>query len=236
MGAVAARPAAGRGPAGVAKAVLFDLLSALLDSWSLWDDIAGGEGPGRKWRFEYLRRTYATGAYVPYLDLVGDSAAAVGLPRELSRTLEARWDELAPWPGVGRVLREIARDRPVGVATNCSEVLGQRAAELVGAPFSAVVTAETAGCYKPDPRIYLAGVEALGARVDDVLFVAGSPLDVEGATEAGMRVVWHNPAGLAGRAAERVAVGVLRDLASLPAWLAARGQNPPGIRAAMHPG
>ena len=28
------------------KAVLFDLLSALLDSWSLWDDIAGSEERG----------------------------------------------------------------------------------------------------------------------------------------------------------------------------------------------
>ena len=63
------------------KAVLFDLLSALIDSWSLWDDIAASEERGRRWRFEYLRLTYGTGAYVPYLDLVEESAAAVGLPR-----------------------------------------------------------------------------------------------------------------------------------------------------------
>lgn len=214
--AVGAGLSAGREKAPAVKAVLFDLLSALLDSWSLWDDIAGGEGPGRRWRFEYLRRTYATGAYVPYLRLVADSAASVGLPRELAHTLEARWDELAPWPGAGSVLREIARDRPIGVATNCSDVLGRRAADLVGAPFSAVVTAESAGCYKPDPRIYLGGVQGLGERVEHVLFVAGSPLDVEGATAAGMRVVWHNPAGLPGGAAERAALAVLKDLESLP--------------------
>ena len=155
------------------------------------------------------------GAYVPYLDLVAESAAAVGLPSEHAHTLEARWDELAPWPGAGRVLRGIARDMRIGVATNCSEVLGLRAAELVGAPFSAVVTAESVGCYKPDPRIYLAGVEALGASVEDVLFVAGSPLDVEGANAVGMRVVWHNPGGLAGGGAEDVAVSVVDDLAEL---------------------
>ena len=210
-----ARSAAGRSAVPAVRAVLFDLLSALLDSWSLWDDIAGDEGPGREWRFEYLRRTYAVGGYVPYLDLVAESAAAVGLPRDLADALETRWDELEPWPGAGSVLREIARDRPIAVATNCSEVLGLRAADLVGAPFSAVVTAESAGCYKPDPRIYLAGVGALGASVEEVLFVAGSPLDVEGANAVGMRVIWHNPAGLVGCGVEEVAVAVVNDLAEL---------------------
>ena len=211
----AASSADGRSAVPAVRAVLFDLLSALLDSWSLWDDIAGGEEPGREWRFEYLRRTYAVGGYVPYLDLVAESAAAVGLPRDLADALETRWDELEPWRGAGRVLRKIARDRPIGVATNCSEVLGRRAADLVGAPFSAVVTAESAGCYKPDPRIYLAGVGALGASVEEVLFVAGSPLDVEGANAVGLRVVWHNPAGLVGCGVEEVAVAVVNDLAEL---------------------
>lgn len=203
-----------------ARAILFDLLSALLDSWSLWDDIAGGEGPGRRWRMEYLERTYATGAYVPYLDLVADAAEAVGLPRSHAGRLDARWDELAPWPGAGPALRGLARDRPLGVITNCSDPLGRRAAELVGAPFDAVVTAESAGCYKPDARIYAAGVEALAANPDEVLFVAGSPFDVLGAHAAGLRVVWHNPAGLAGDEAARLAVAVIRNLAELRRRLA----------------
>ena len=203
-----------------ARAILFDLLSALLDSWTLWDDIAGGDGPGRRWRMEYLERTYAAGAYVPYLALVADAAQAVGLPRSLAARLEARWDELAPWPDAGPVLRGLARDRPLGVVTNCSERLGRGAAELVGAPFAAVVTAESAGCYKPDARIYAAGVEALRANPDEVLFVAGSPFDVLGAHAAGLRVVWHNPAGLAGDDAARLAVAVIRNLAELRRRLA----------------
>ncbi len=209
------------------KAVLFDLLSALLDSWSLWDDIAGGKEPGRTWRMEYLRRTYGVGEYVPYRNLVADSAEAVGLSRVLADELEARWDELRPWPRAGAVLRELARERPLGVATNCSEVLGQRAAALVGAPFRSVVTAEAAGCYKPDPRIYRAGIEALlpgkgGGlpRADQVLFVAGSPLDVRGATRAGLTAVWHNPVRLPGGGAEELALHVLHDLRELRSILA----------------
>lgn len=202
------------------RVILFDLLSALLDSWSLWDDIAGGEGPGRRWRMEYLKRTYATRAYVPYLDLVADSAESVALPRALAGRLEARWDELAPWPGAPMALRELARDLPLGVVTNCSDTLGQRAADLVGAPFRAVVTAESAGFYKPDPRIYAAGAEALAAQPDEALFVAGSPFDVVGARAAGLRVVWHNPLGLAAGEAETPAAAVIRSLAELPSLLA----------------
>ena len=214
------------------RAVLFDLLSALLDSWSLWDDIAGSQERGRRWRFEYLRLTYRTGAYVPYRDLVAQSAAAVGLPRALAGELEARWDELAPWPGAGAALRRIARETPIGVATNCSQVLGVRAAGLVGAPFRSVVTAESAGFYKPDPRIYHAGVEALGVPADEVLFVAGSPRDIGGAASAGLKVVWHNPAGLDGGGAERLAVAVIDDLSKLagviesPAWPSGPASRP----------
>lgn len=204
--------------------ILFDLLSALLDSWSLWDDIAGGRGPGRRWRMEYLELTYAAGGYVPYLDLVAESARAAGMPRAAARAcaneLEDRWDELKPWPGARGVLDLLAADRPLGVVTNCSEAMGQRAAALVGAPFGAVVTAESAGFYKPDARIYAAGVEAMDTATDDVLFIAGSPFDVLGASAAGLTVAWHNPAGLVAPASASTAIAVFDDLRALATLLA----------------
>lgn len=195
--------------------VLFDLLSALIDSWSLWDDIAGDRGRGRAWRMEYLRRTYVAGAYVPYLDLVSDAAAAVGLPSACAAVLEARWDELRPWPEAGRALRKLGRTAALGVATNCSDDLGRRAAARVGTPFAAVVTAESAGCYKPCRRVYALGAEALGARPEDVLFVAGSPFDVTGAADARMQVAWHNRTGIDDRRAAARATLVAPDLTVL---------------------
>ena len=161
---------------------------------------------------------------MPYLDLVAESARAAGMPRAAARAwaheLEDRWDELKPWPGAGRVLQRLAADRPLGVVTNCSEAMGQRAAELVGAPFRAVVTAESAGFYKPDARIYAAGAEAMDAGSDEVLFIAGSPYDVLGASAAGLAVAWHNPAGLVAPAAEATALAVFDDLRALATLLA----------------
>ena len=46
----------------VPGAVLFDLLTALLDSWSVWNAAAESERAGRAWRTEYLRLTYGCGA------------------------------------------------------------------------------------------------------------------------------------------------------------------------------
>jgi FMN phosphatase YigB (HAD superfamily) len=51
-------------------AVLFDLLTTLLDSWTVWNRVAGGEAPGRRWRAAYLELTYGCGAYAPYESLV----------------------------------------------------------------------------------------------------------------------------------------------------------------------
>ena len=62
--------------------------------------------------------------------------------------------------------------------------------------FDKVLTAEEVGFYKPEPRAYEAIIEALGEKAEDCVFVAGSPADVVGATRAGLRVVWHNKAGL----------------------------------------
>jgi len=64
-------------------------------------------------------------------------------------------------------------------------------------PFDAVLTSEEAGYYKPQPVPYAAILSALGVDASDTLFVAGSSADVPGATEAGMKVVWHNRVNLA---------------------------------------
>src|ERR1044071_6112225 len=85
-------------------AVLFDLLTALVDSWTLWDDVAGDQVSGRRWRGAYLRRTYGAGAYRPYETLVAEAAAEVGMPADAASRLAARFDTVQPWPEAGEVL------------------------------------------------------------------------------------------------------------------------------------
>ena len=96
---------------GKFDAVLFDLLTALLDSWALWNLVAASPKAGRKWRAAYLRRTYETGAYRPYETLVAEAAAEVGLSPTLAAQLAARYGELEPWPEVREVLGALRHGR-----------------------------------------------------------------------------------------------------------------------------
>ena len=178
-------------------AVVFDLLTALLDSWALWNRAAGSQTDGLRWRRAYLRLTYGCGAYRPYEDLVAEAASSAGLPQGAAIALSRTWDGLRPWAEAPAILGDLARRAvPLGVATNCSAAMGHRAALAVGVPFTAVVTAEAAGFYKPHPEPYRAVLARLGTDPARTLFVAGSPADVPGATAVGMPVFWHNRAGL----------------------------------------
>ena len=174
------------------RAVLFDLLTALLDSGALWDAVAGDAQKGRRWRGAYLRNTYAAGAYRPYEQLVREAASEVGLPEILADRLVSGYGELAPWPEVNEVLGALEQRVPLAVVTNCSERLGRLAADRIGIAFDVVVTAERAGYYKPHARPYKLALQALGETAEAVLFVAGSPYDLFGATALGMPVFWHN--------------------------------------------
>jgi 2-haloacid dehalogenase len=175
-------------------AVVFDLLTALIDSWTLWNTVAGSPDDGMRWRRRYLEITYGCGAYRPYETLVREAAHDTGMPETCAAELERRWGELKPWPEAPSVLRRIPV--PLAVATNCSVRLGGEAAALVGVPFALVETAESIGFYKPRPEVYRAVLDRLGTRAERTLFVAGSASDVPGARGVGMAVYWHNRVGL----------------------------------------
>ncbi|RUR66218.1 HAD family hydrolase [Variovorax guangxiensis] len=179
------------------RAVLFDLLTALLDSWTVWNAAAGSEEKGRTWRAEYLRLTYGCGAYVPYEQLVKEAARNTGMPGSATDALEAQWDTLPVWSGARELLLALKPHCRLAVVTNCSRRLGHRAAARLGIDWDAVVTSEEAGFYKPDPRPYRVALERLGVEAHDAAFVAGSGYDMFGTSVVGLRTYWHNRVGLA---------------------------------------
>lgn len=200
--------------------VLFDLLTALLDSWSLWNAVAGDEDCGRRWRAAYLRITYATGAYRPYEDLVAEAAESVGLDRRLAAVLDTHYHRLQPWPDAVPILGRIsAGGLKLGVVTNCSRRLGRIAVGRIDAAFDCVVTAEDAGCYKPDPRAYRLALDKLSAAPDRCLFVAGSAYDLFGTARVGLVTYWHDRIGMEAPSDAPPPLLHERTLAGLPGCL-----------------
>lgn len=220
------------------SAVLFDLLTALLDSWTIWNAAAGSEAKGRAWRAEYLRRTYGCGAYVSYEQLVREAAEQVGLPSTAPQALDASWDELPPWDGARELLQALRPHCRLAVVTNCSERLGQRAAARLGVDWDVVVTSEAAGYYKPDPRPYRLALAQLGVQAADAAFVAGSGYDMFGTSAVGLRTYWHNRVGLAlpvGAPAPEIAYSTLSPaLPWLQSFRAASRQETSVARAKTH--
>ena len=206
------------------RAVLFDLLTGLLDSWSVWNRVAGSEAAGRRWRSAYLELTYGCGAYRPYEVLVAEAARASALPERVSVALRNEWNAIEPWEEAPRVLREL-KDYRLGVVTNCSEDLGRAAASRVGVPFEVIVTSERAGFYKPDPRPYRLALRELALTASEVLFVAGSGFDLVGTSRVGLDTYWHNRVGLERPPAAPPPLHEARSLDGLLTLLRIRGQG-----------
>jgi 2-haloalkanoic acid dehalogenase type II len=222
MNSISLKQNRGRGrhnPAMRHDAILFDLLTALLDSWTLWDSVAGSPEAGRRWRAAYLELTYGCGAYRPYEALVREAAEETGLTAKHAQALSERWDELQPWDDVADALAPIAGRLPLGVVTNCSEAMGRRAAARVGITFQVVVTSERAGYYKPDPHPYRLALAELQLPPERVLFVAGSGFDLVGTAAVGMTALWHNRAGLAKPPQAPVPLAERRTLKELKEFL-----------------
>jgi len=208
------------------RAVLFDLLTALLDSWSSWAAAAGDPELGRRWRLRYLELTYGAGRYRDYVELIRESAASTGVDRAASDGLLGSWSELAPWPEADAVLRSLAERVPLAIVTNCSDALAAPLVAKLGVPFRAVITAERAGWYKPRPEPYRLAIDALGLPPDRILFVAGSPNDIGGAGGVGMPVFWHNRLGLPLPTQTASLVGAAASLEPLLALAAGASTEP----------
>ncbi len=197
------------------QAVLFDLLTGLLDSWTVWNRVAGSEAAGRMWRAAYLELTYGCGAYRPYETLVAEAARSTGLSDAHASALHRSWNEIQPWEEAPAVLRQLAQNHTLGVVTNCSEALGRAAAAKLGVPFDVIVTSERAGFYKPRPEPYRLALKELDLDPKEVLFVAGSGFDLIGTSKVGMDTYWHNRVGLQRPAAAPPPMREERSLAGL---------------------
>lgn len=194
------------------KLVTFDVYMALIDiqgslapvvAAALDMDAEEADGFVRLWRAKQMERAAASNSLNRGRTTFRDctrigldyvlARRGIGFDDRRRRDLVLAWDALEPWPEACEVVREVKRR---GVATailsNGDRDMLAALAKPFGADMDHVLTAETAGVYKPHPAVYDLPKTELGIAKSEVLHVAGSPNDAMGAIACGMRCYWSN--------------------------------------------
>lgn len=194
----------------MARAVVFDLWQTLA-VWTdertarlrrQWSAALGVDSKRLEvwWSDPDLYRLRETGPIAPaitafyeLLGLEGDVDDLVELRLAVTRSA------LVPVDGVVPTLRELRRRGiRTGLISNCTEdvALVWDESEFAGL-FDAEVFSATAGCAKPDRRIYELALAELRVDARESLFVGdGANDELEGARRAGMTPVLFRPEGL----------------------------------------
>ena len=97
------------------------------------------------------------------------------------------WYRLAPWPDTVPGLTRLRERHLLTPLSNGGMGLLTRLARAAELPFDCILSAELAGTYKPDPRVYHLVPGYLDVPPEKVMMVACHPSDLEAAARQGLR-------------------------------------------------
>jgi len=176
------------------RGAVFDCDGLLVDSASCWEQA-----------YEQVARS--VGHSLAHVDLaalagasVGGAAAALGVqlgrpvdPAVLRSALGDAFAaaRLVALPGAGALVRALAEEIPLAVASNAPAAIVAQVLErleLAGA-FAAVVSAEQTAAHKPAPDVYLEACRCLRVEPADAIALEDSALGARAAREAGLFVI-----------------------------------------------
>jgi 2-haloacid dehalogenase len=185
--------------------------SALTDEWRLR-------------QFEYAWLRLLSRRYADFWQVTQDALvfAARKLTLELDPDKRAAlmntFLELVPWPDVVPALDSLAKSglRLAFLSNFTARMLDANLGRSgLSVRFDRVLSTDRAKTYKPDPRAYGLGTEALRLRREEILFVAHAGWDAAGAKAFGYPTFWVNRTGLPPEELGTMPDGVGRDLADL---------------------
>jgi 2-haloacid dehalogenase len=110
-----------------------------------------------------------------------------GLSEDAIRELNLAWHRLDAWPDVPPGMARLKRRFLLAPVSNGNISLMVDLARRNNMPWDAILGAETAGDYKPKPRVYLAACEALDLPPADCMMVAAHTSDLLAAAKCGLR-------------------------------------------------
>ncbi len=216
------------------EAVIFDAYGTLLDvdgamaahAARLGDrwPLLSAEWRAKQLEYTWVRSLTGPGQHEDFWLCTRDALAFVcarhGIAdAALQKDLMEAYRVLPAYPEVPATLRAIrAQGITTAILSNGTPNMLADAVEAAGiAPLvDEVLSVESVGVFKPDPRVYRLATRQFGCHQDELLFVSGNAWDGQAAQAFGMRVVRVNRTGAPDEYGLKAAgVPSLRDLSGL---------------------
>jgi 2-haloacid dehalogenase len=192
------------------RAILFDAYGTLFDIHSVvvraGTGIAGDlDALSQLWRQKQLEFTWLRTLMDRYQDFekITEDALRTAIEQLHLAATEAQVRKLldayltpAVFPDAKAAL-EALRDFPRAILSNGSPKMLEAAVRSNGLEsyFSGVISVDQVKTYKPSPRVYQLGPEALHTPAQEILFVSSNAWDAAGAKAFGYSVCWCNRSG-----------------------------------------
>jgi 2-haloacid dehalogenase len=148
-------------------------------------------------------------AYQPAMDRVREGAAwrdldslqretladvlarhEISLPDADAESLVLGWRRLRPWPDCRAGLERLRRQHVTATLSNGHLALLADLLKFADLRMDAVLSAQLAGSYKPDPQVYLTALRLLECQPEDAGMVAAHGADLRAAAALGLRPVF----------------------------------------------
>ena len=135
------------------------------------------------------------------------------------------WHRLDPWPDVVEGLTRLKTRHIIAPNSNGHIALLVNMARHAGLPWDAILGAEIARAYKPQPEVYLRSAEALGLAPSAVMMVAAHNSDLLAAAACGLQTAFvprpteHGPGQTSDLAPEHDFDLVARDFIDIASQL-----------------
>lgn len=212
-----------------AYGTLFDVHSAVGKHRERLGDIA--DRVSTVWRTKQLEYTWLRSLMKRHADFWQVTQDALDFAFEmhslkdsqLSKDLMGAYLELDCYPEVPGALSELkTHGFKIAILSNGTPTMLEAAVKnsRLESMIPQIFSVETAGVFKPDPRVYQIAVDELGVEPEEIVFQSSNAWDAAGAAAFGLNVAWINRFGQSPERLPGKPQIEIKDLAELPKLLA----------------
>jgi len=212
-----------------AYGTLFDVHSAVGKHRERLGDIA--DQVSTVWRTKQLEYTWLRSLMKRHADFWQVTRDALDFAFEmhslkdlqLGKDLMGAYLQLDCYPEVPGALSELkTRGFTIAILSNGTPTMLEAAVKnsRLEAMISRIFSVETAGVFKPDPRVYQIAVDELGVKPEEIVFESSNAWDAAGAAAFGFKVAWINRFGQSPERLPGKPQIEIKDLSELPKLLA----------------